>query len=180
MRFAEASIATMKLRIAVAIVAMTAACGANHTSNAEPAKTSLEGAAVTIAVYCCTAPPGPAEQISNTVSGTVPASFPQGSLKGSKGDQDTIPVSVGVMAGQVTLTSGFSGPASGGSFNGYVYTFSGAPAITNVTVDPLTSAGFAPTGISFTSNSINVNVSGLNYPSGGKQILDITTGAAPG
>jgi hypothetical protein len=141
--------------------------------HAPPAKASLQGATVTIAVYCCTAPPGPANQTSNTVSGTVPASFPQGSLKGGA----VIPVSVDVTAGQVTLTSGGSWQAAGGSFNGYVYTFSGAPAITNVTVDPLTSPALAPTSMTFTSNSISVNVSGLNYPSGGKQILDITTAA---
>ena len=86
-------------------------------------------------------------------------------------------MSVDVTAGQITLTSGGSWQAAGGSFNGYVYTFSGAPAITNVTVDQLTSPALAPTSMTFTSNSISVNVSGLNYPNGGKQILDITTAA---
>jgi hypothetical protein len=52
--------------------------------HAPPAKASLQGATVTITIYCCTAPPGPADQLSNTVSGTVPASFPKGSLKGPK------------------------------------------------------------------------------------------------
>jgi hypothetical protein len=86
-------------------------------------------------------------------------------------------VSVDVTAGQVTLTSEESTQAVSGSFNGYVYTFSGAPAITKVTVDPLTHSAFVPTNISFTSTSIDVNVSGLRYPSGAKQILDITTAA---
>jgi hypothetical protein len=140
------------------------------------AKASLQGATVTVAVYCCTAPPGPTSQVSNTVSGTVPASFPQGSLTGSKGDMSPIPVSLDVAAGQITLTSGGTFQAAGGSFNGYVYTFSGAPAITKVTVDPLTSPSLVPT-ISFTSTSIDVNVSGLQYATGGKQILDITTAA---
>jgi hypothetical protein len=144
---------------------------------APPAKASLEGATVTIAVYCCTAPPGPAEQSSNTVSGTVPVSFPQGSLTGSKGNENTIPVSLDVTAGQVTLTAVEDAQVDVGSFNGYVYTFSAAPAITNVTVDPLTDPTLVPTSISFTSNSISVNVSGLHYPSGAKQILDITTAA---
>ena len=144
---------------------------------APPAKASMEGATVTIAVYCCTAPPSPAEQISNTVSGTVPVSFPQGSLTGSKGDENTIPVSLDVTAGQVTLTAVEDAQIDVGSFNGYVYTFSAAPAITNVTVDPLTDPALVPTSISFTSNSISVNVSGLHYPSGAKQILDITTAA---
>ena len=145
--------------------------------HAPPAKASLQGATVTIAAYCCTAPPSAANQISNTVSGTVPASFPQGSLKGSKGDITTIPVTIDVTAGQLTVTSGGSFQAAGGSFNGYVYTFSGAPAITNVTVDPVTSQALAPIGITFTSNSVTVNVSGLNYPNGARQILDVTTAA---
>ena len=146
--------------------------------HAPPAKASLQGATVTITIYCCTAPPGPADElISNTVSGTVPVSFPKGSLKGTKGNLYELPVSVDVTADQVTLTSAESTQAISGSFNGYVYTFSGAPAITKVTVDPLTHSAFTPTNISFTSTSIDVNVSGLNYPSGAKQILDITTAA---
>jgi hypothetical protein len=46
-----------------------------------------------------------------------------------------------------------------------------------VTLDSLTHSAFVPTNISFTSTSIDVNVSGLHYPSGAKQILDITTAA---
>ena len=159
------------ITVVAAALAIALALAAGQT--APPAKASLQGATVTIAVYCCTAPPAPANLISNTVSGTVPVSFPVGSLKGGT----VIPVSLNVTAGQVTLTSEAIEQAAGGSFNGYVYTFSGAPAITNVTVDPLTSPAVVPTSISFTSTSIDVNVSGLHYPSGAKQILDITTAA---
>lgn len=162
-------------RLTIGLATSLLACVALF--HAPPARASLQGATVTVASYCCTAPPGPKTQVSNTLSGTVPASFPQGSLHGGKGDLYVLAVSVDVTAGQITLTSGGNFQAVNGSFNGYVYTFSGAPAITKVTVDPLTSPGLVPTNVSFTSTSIDVNVSGLQYPDGGKQVLDITTSA---
>ena len=82
-------------------------------------------------------------------------------------------------ADQVIQTSAASLRAADGSFNGVVYTFSGAPDIADVTVDPLTTPSVVPTSLSFTSNSIFVNDAGLVTTVGAKQILDITTSSGP-
>jgi hypothetical protein len=141
-----------------------------------PARADLVGAGVTIAGYCCTAPI-PADQFTNTLTGTVPVSFPVGSLQTTT-TLAVIPSSFDVTANQIIQTSAVSEQAAGGSFNGVLYAFSGAPSITNVTVDPNTTASVVPTSLSFTRNSIAVNDAGLVSTDGAKQILDITTSAA--
>ena len=60
-----------------------------------------------------------------------------------------------------------------GTFNGPVYTFKGAPPITNVTVDPDSDHEVDPVNISFTTDSISVNDSGLHVTDGAKQILHV-------
>ena len=82
-------------------------------------------------------------------------------------------------ADQIIQTSAASLRAATGTFNGVIYTFSGAPNIIDVTVDPNTTPSVVPTSISFTSNSIAVNDSGLVTSVGAKQILDITTSTSP-
>jgi hypothetical protein len=144
---------------------------------APPAKADLMGATVSIAGYCCTAPV-PADLFTNTPTGTVPVSFPVGSFV-SVTSLAIIQSSFDVTADQVIQTSAASLRAAGGSFNGVVYTFSGAPDITDVTIDPLTTPSVVPTSLSFTSDSIFVNDAGLVTTVGAMQILDITTSIGP-
>jgi PEP-CTERM motif len=90
---------------------------------------------------------------------------------------------------QITITNNFPGlfcPGGGctaGEFSGYVFTFTGAPDITNVTVDSASSPDFPPVspgGLSFTATSITVNVNGDNLAVGDQLILDVTTaGSTP-
>ena len=84
------------------------------------------------------------------------------------------PPSFDVTSTQVTETFLTNERLATGTFNGRVYKFTGAPAITNETVDPQSDHTVAPTGISFTANSISVNNSGLSVTNGAKQILDVT------
>ena len=62
------------------------------------------------------------------------------------------------------------------SFNGIEFAFSGAPPITNVTVDGLSNLG--PTGFSFTGTSVFMNLSGLTASVNQTTILDVTTGTS--
>jgi len=48
-------------------------------SEASPAKADLMGATVSIGGYCCNSPTAP-DLFTNVVTGTVPVSFPVGSL----------------------------------------------------------------------------------------------------
>ncbi len=94
---------------------------------------------------------------------------------------------------QITITNNSAGlfcPAAGctpGNFSGYVFTFTGAPDITNVKVGSGSSSDFQPVappagppaGLTWTTNSITVNVAGDNLTVGDQLILDVTTGALP-
>jgi len=53
------------------------------------------------------------------------------------------------------------GDFGSGGFNGFVLTFTGAPTITGVTYDAGGST-FAPTGISFTGNTVSLDFSGAS------------------
>ena len=89
---------------------------------------------------------------------------------------------------QITITNDLAGlfcPAAGctaGEFSGYVFTFTGAPDITKVTVDSASSSDFQPVlpgGLTFTATTISVNVNGDNLAVGDQLILDVTTGGVP-
>src|SRR5271156_5881979 len=140
---------------------------------ASPAKADLMGATVSIGGYCCTSPTAP-DLFTNVITGTVPVSFPVGSLH-SVTTLQVIAASFDITADQIVETSAVAAFASPGSFNGPVYDFSGLSSpITNVTVDPLSTV--IPVSVTFTGNSVAVNVAGESIPDGGKYILDVTTG----
>lgn len=84
---------------------------------------------------------------------------------------------------QITITNNFAGQfGAPGSFSGYVFTFTGAPNITDVQVDSGSSTDFQPAlpgGLSSTATSIIVNVAGDNLAVGDQLILDVTTGGVP-
>jgi hypothetical protein len=158
----------MKFVPGVALLAATVL-----TFETSPAKADLTGAMVSIGGYCCTSPTAP-DLFTNILTGTAPVSFPVGSLK-SVTSLEVIPASFDITADQISETSSVAALAASGSFNGPVYDFSGLSSpITNVTVDPLSS--LTPISVTFTGDSIAVNVAGESIAAGGKYILDVTTG----
>jgi hypothetical protein len=111
---------------------------------------------------------------SNTVTGTVPVSWPEGTLHSTRHKLMQVNASFDVTGTQVAETFLMSTRLGTGTFNGPVYKFTGAPAITKVTVDPQSDPAVAPAGIAFTADSISVNDSGLTVTDGAKQILGVT------
>ena len=182
---------TTRVPLAVAIVALsalTAGCGGGAPSTSGTSSTGTVGATTTVSAA---PPPPPAslngstvslsanyptadEVFTNTVTGTVPVSWPKGTLYGIKNKLVQVNASFDVTGTQVTETFLMSARLGTGTFNGPVYKFTGAPAITKVTVDPQSDPAVAPTGIAFTADSISVNDSGLTVTNGAKQILDVT------
>ena len=93
---------------------------------------------------------------------------------------------------QITITNNFAGPfcpAAGctpGYFGGYVFTFTGAPDITNVTESNTGSGNFVPvpidpglpTGLTWTNNTITLNVAGDNLALNDQLVLDVPAGSA--
>jgi PEP-CTERM motif len=92
---------------------------------------------------------------------------------------------------QVTITNNFAGvfclynpdpECVPGDFSGYVFTFTGTPApdITNVKVGSGSASDFQPVSLTWTTNSIIVNVNEVNLAVGDQLILDVTTaGSGP-
>jgi hypothetical protein len=110
-------------RVSLAVAALICA--------APPAKADLMGATVSIGGYCCTAPVA-ADLFTNVLSGTVPVTFPLGSFV-SVTTLEVLQSSFDVTANQAIQTIYENALNETGSFNGTVYTFSGAPDITDVT-----------------------------------------------
>jgi hypothetical protein len=137
----------------------------------------LDGATVTYAGYCCTAPI-PADLVTNTPSATVGPGieFPLGSIH-AIGTLNVIPFSLDVSSNMTDATFFSSGTLISGGFNGGVITFSGAPPIVDVTVDP--ASDFIPTALSFTSTSIIANGAGKSFIAGTHEIFDVVTGTPP-
>jgi hypothetical protein len=67
------------------------------------------------------------------------------------------------------------------AFDGYEFEFSSGVHITGVTVDPASAAGFRPIagGLTFTANTIDVNVVGAVPNMDDRLILDVSTAAVP-
>jgi hypothetical protein len=157
---------------AAAILAAAALAPAAHAQN-------LAGSQVTAAGYCCTAPT-PANQATNAATATVgpTTEFPQGSFTSLTSGLATVPVAIDVGSNDIELNYTAGGVAAPGGFNGYVFTFANAPAITGVTLDPRSSSGYTP-ALSFSGNQIFVNEAGLTLTSTTMGLLAVTTATAP-
>lgn len=172
----------MTRRVAIvalsALTALAAGCGnqapptaSTSTSAAPPPPpASLNGSTVSLTANYPTVD----QVFTNTVTGTVPVSWPKGTLYSTRNKLVQVNASFDVAGTQVTETFLTSARLGTGTFNGPVYKFTGAPAITKVTVDPRSDPTVAPVGIAFTADSISVNDSGLTVTDGAKQILDVT------
>lgn len=137
---------------------------------AAPTPDDLTGAAITLSANY------PTQDVvfTNIVNGTVPAHWARGALHSMTGRLVQVNAEFDVAATQVTETFLMNARLGTGTFNGPVYTFQGAPKITNVTFNKQQSdPAVAPTSISFTDNSISVNDSGVSVTSGAKQVLDV-------
>ena len=176
---------TRRVPLTVAIVslsALAAGCGGGAPSTSGTSSTGTVGATTTTSAAA--PPPPPAslsanyptadEVFANTITGTVPVSWPKGTLYSTRNKLVQVNASFDITGTQVTETFLMSARLGTGTFNGPVYKFTGAPAITKVTVDPQSDPAVAPTGIAFTADSISVNDSGLTVTNGAKQILDVT------
>lgn len=137
--------------------------------NPPPAASPTECTVIDCTILDYEGPSGP----TNSPLPTVPVTYLEDALTATT-------VSVGVT--QITIINNMAGlfcPAAGctpGDFSGYVFTFTGAPDITDVTVGSGTSPDFHPVSLTFTTDSINVDVAGDNLAVNDQLILDVTTG----
>jgi hypothetical protein len=137
----------------------------------------LLGAKASVGVYCCTAPIE-SNRRSNIATATVGdgVEFPQGSLASGGGLFSVIPVAIDVGATSIDLDYTTSSLAASGSFNGYVFSFTDGPKITGVSVNGLST--FKPVDLSFTDNSVSINVASLSFTPSSR--LRLSLALAPG
>ena len=157
-----------KSLFAVAVVLLAA-------SNAQSA--GLTGSTVSGALYCCTAPTEP-YRISTVVSTTVGAAieFPVNAFSFlSGGTWDEGALDVGEATIRLDLFAG--GVTNPGTFNGFVFSFVGAPAIVGATVRA--GSTVTPTGVSYTTDSIFINVASTPYANGNFFVVDVVTTPVP-
>jgi hypothetical protein len=134
---------------------------------------TLLGAQSTAAVYCCSAPVE-TQRISTIQTAIVGSGveFPVGSLasNGTFGG-GIIPLSIDVGANSLALNYTSAATAASGAFNGYQFTFTGAPVITGLALNPLST--ITPTGFSFTPNSILVNIANQSVTASSRILFDV-------
>ena len=138
---------------------------------------TLYGSTITAAIYCCVAPTEP-NRITNIVSSVVSdaVEFPENAFTFHDGPSpDGIDIDFGTSA--VSFLAKSNSTAHPGTFNGFVFTFSGAPAILNVTINPI--SNFTPVNLAFTSNSITINFAGRSVTSASRALFDITLAPVP-
>lgn len=149
----------------------------------------LMGATVQTASYLnVSSPPPPASLVECTIIDCTILDY-EGPSGPTNSPLPTVPVTyledfltattVSVGDTQITITNNLAGAfcpgvCTPGDFSGYVFTFTGAPGITNVTASG--SPDFQPVSLTFTTDSITVDVAGDNLAVGDQLILDVTTG----
>jgi hypothetical protein len=132
----------------------------------------LTGSQVTGAIYCCDAP-DEANRATNFVTKTIGSGveFPDGSFTSLIPGLEPIAATIDFGANTVDLHYLASAPAAGGTFDGYVFTFEGAPTITAVTLDPAST--LTPASLSFTGNSILINNADLALTPQSRVLLNV-------
>ena len=138
---------------------------------------SLTGSQVTGAGYCCTSP-NESDRVTNLVTTTVgPAiEFPSGTFATLSNQLETIAANVDFSANALEISYTGTATALPGAFNGFVFSFTAAPTITGVSIDP--SSTYSPV-LSFNANTIFVNEAGLALTPESRLLVNISAVPEP-
>lgn len=129
-----------------------------------------------IAGYC-SSPVGP-------VPVTSGVEFPAGTTAGFLAFDGSLDVTGSQIIWTATLTENYSNPIDANAFNGFALQFTGAPTITDVTLNPdstILPVGFSgfpessSSGIFFNADNVLFNVAGDSVTAGQELILDVQT-----
>jgi hypothetical protein len=99
------------------------------------------------------------------VVGASTPTFPAGAFVAGRN------FSINITGDQIVYNAGENVTYGTSPFNGFVFDFAGAPTILGVTVDAAST--LIPTGVTFTGNSVSLNVSGESVTTNSVAILDI-------
>jgi hypothetical protein len=119
--------------------------------------------------------------LTNSVTETVSATFTD--------SQFTVPpgfflFGFNTVVGGTTIDIKFNGKPGGTAlnvpFDGYVFDFSGAPAITGVSLDPSSTYTSSQAVLGFTADEVSVNLKGQTAASGDEVLVDLTLAGGGG
>jgi hypothetical protein len=132
---------------------------------------------VTTAAYCCTAPIE-SDRATNAATATVGPTieYPQGTFTSLSSSLDVVPVAIDVGSNYIDLRYSAGGTTAAGGFNGFVFSFTGAPAITAVSLDPTST--YSPV-VTFDADTIYVNEAGLTLTSTSRAMINVTAVPEP-
>ena len=102
---------------------------------------------------------------ATAVVGASDPTFPNGTILGNSAFE------INVTSNQITYRPLANVNYGSGTFNGFVFVFANAPTILDVTLDP--TSNFTPTKISFTGNSVSMNLSADAVTTDSVAILDL-------
>lgn len=175
------------LQVAAAAAALSCALGSAPAQAAD-----LIGATVQTASYLdVSSPPPAASPTECTIINCAILDY-EGASGPTNSPLPIVPVNyledfltattVSVGGTNITITNDLAGlfcPPAGctpGHFSGYVFTFTGAPHITNVKVGSGSASDFQPVSLTWTADSITVDVAGDNLAHNDQLFLDVTAG----
>ena len=130
-----------------------------------PSRPDFTGSTVTATLYnpnLGTILGGP----TTAVVGADAITFPDGSINGNTA------FSINITGDQILYSPLTDVTYANSDFNGFIFDFAGAPDIIGVTLDG--SSSFTPTGISFTNDSIILNLSNNTVTDTGLAALDVS------
>lgn len=130
----------------------------------------LTGSQVSGGIYCCQAPTG--ELRTNLVTETVSSAieFPNGVFMPTS-SLTPIPVTIDVTSNTIDISYSRRSVAAGGAFDGYILDFAGAPEITGVSLDPLSTV--TPVSLTSDANTVFVNVTGQLLPADSRMLINV-------
>ncbi|MET0858623.1 MAG: PEP-CTERM sorting domain-containing protein [Telluria sp.] len=163
----------MSIKLIFSIAASAAALCMHLPAKAQ----SLTGSQVTGAAYCCNSP-NESDRVTNLLATTVGTGieFPVGSFVDIGTQLETVPASIDFGANSLEIVYSEAATAAPGLFNGYVFTFTGAPAIVAVDIDP--SSTYFPV-LTFNQNTIFVNEAGFEFTPASRLLVNISAVPEP-
>lgn len=102
---------------------------------------------------------------ATAVVGASNPTFPNGSIVGNSAFE------INVTSNQIAYNPLTNVHYASATFNGFVFVFANAPTILGVTLDP--ASNFTPTDITFTGNSVSMNLSDDTVTTTSVAILDL-------
>ena len=140
----------------------------------------FDGAQVTTTAYCCTAPVE-SDRITVPLTKVVGTGieFTSGSIQTIRGFS-IIGSNIDIGSSTIDLDYIVSSPSANGSFNGYVFDFSGPnlPVIAGVSLNPLSTFAASSIGLSFDGDTIRYSGAGLNFSPTSRVLIDVIFASA--